>query len=287
MKVDFFIVGAPKSATTSLFNYLSQHEGISMSSIKEPDFFSHLELNKQKLYYKVNPISDIGKYHNLFLKKKKSQLFGEASVSYLFYPKVSERIFSYNPNAKIIIVLRNPVERAVSHYQMDKRLGFIKYDLADVLNDSTIKNHDQYYQQYVQIGFYYHQVKKYIDVFGTENICVLNYDDLKNNNKEFTAKALNFLSLKESQNINFESKYNSAKDFRFKFFNFLYSKTIFRKVIKSIVPKKIISLLEEILFDQKLPNVSANLENQLYDLFKEDVILLEKMLGINLSSWKK
>ena len=51
MKVDFFIVGAPKSATTSLFNYLSQHEGISMSSIKEPDFFSHLELNKQKLYY--------------------------------------------------------------------------------------------------------------------------------------------------------------------------------------------------------------------------------------------
>ena len=179
------------------------------------------------------------------------------------------------------------MERAVSHYQMDKRLGFIKYDLADVLNDSTIKNHDQYYQQYVQIGFYYHQVKKYIDVFGTENICVLNYDDLKNNNKEFTAKALNFLSLKESQNINFESKYNSAKDFRFKFFNFLYSKTIFRKVIKSIVPKKIISLLDEILFDQKLPNIPTNLENQLYDLFKEDVILLEKMLGINLSSWKK
>ena len=63
--------------------------------------------------------------------------------------------------------------------------------------------------------------------------------------------------------------------------------TIFRKVIKSIVPKKIISLLDEILFDQKLPNVPTNLENQLYDLFKEDVILLEKMLGINLSSWKK
>ena len=53
------------------------------------------------------------------------------------------------------------------------------------------------------------------------------------------------------------------------------------------MPKKIISLLDEILFDQKLPNVPTNLENQLYDLFKEDVILLEKMLGINLSSWKK
>jgi hypothetical protein len=287
MKVDFFIVGAPKSATTSLFHYLSQHERISMSSIKEPDFFSHLELNEQKLYYKVNPISDIGKYHNLFLKRKKGQLLGEASVSYLFYPKVSERIFSYNPNAKIIIVLRNPVKRAVSHYQMDKRLGFIKYDLAEVLNDSTIKNHALYYQQYIQIGFYYNQVKKYIDVFGNENICVLNYDDLKKNNKEFISNVLNFLSLKDSQKINFESKYNRSKNFRFKSFSFLYSKTIFRKVIKNIVPNKLISLLDEIFFDQKLQNVSAHLENQLYDLFKQDVILLEKMLEINLSSWKK
>ena len=53
------------------------------------------------------------------------------------------------------------------------------------------------------------------------------------------------------------------------------------------MPKKIISLLDEILFDQKLPNAPVHLKNQLYDLFKEDVILLEKMLGINLSSWKK
>ena len=287
MKVDFFIVGAPKSATTSLFHYLGQHEGISMSTIKEPDFFSHLELNKQKLYYKSKPISDINTYHNLFLTKKKGQLLGEASVSYLFYPKVSERIFSYNPNAKIIIVLRNPVERTVSHHQMDKRLGFIKYNLADVLNDSTIKNHSLYYQQYIQLSYYYQQVKKYIDVFGRENICVLNYDDLKKNNKEFTYKALSFLGLKESKNINFDSKYNRSKSSSFRFFNFLYSKIFIRKVIKIIVPKKIIALVNKILFNQNLPNVSVDVESQLYDFFKEDIVLLEKMLDINLSLWKK
>ena len=287
MKVDFFIVGAPKSATTSLFHYLGQHEGISMSTIKEPDFFSHLELNKQKLYYKSKPISDINTYHNLFLTKKKGQLLGEASVSYLFYPKVSERIFSYNPNAKIIIVLRNPVERTVSHHQMDKRLGFIKYNLADVLNDSTIENHSLYYQQYIQLSYYYQQVKKYIDVFGRENICVLNYDDLKKNNKEFTYKALSFLGLKESKNINFDSKYNRSKSSSFRFFNFLYSKIFIRKVIKIIVPKKIIALVNKILFNQNLPNVSVDVESQLYDFFKEDIVLLEKMLDINLSLWKK
>ena len=287
MKVDFFIVGAPKSATTSLFHYLGQHEGISMSTIKEPDFFSHIELYKQKLYYKSKPVSDINTYHNLFLTKKKSQLLGEASVSYLFYPKVSERIFSYNPNAKIIIILRNPVERTVSYYQMDRRLGFIKDNLADVLNDSTIENHSLYYQQYILLSYYYQQVKKYIDVFGKENICILNYDDLKKNNKDFTSKALSFLGLKVSKNIDFNSKYNRSKSSRFRLFNFLYSKIFIRKVIKSIVPKKIIALVNKILFNQNLPNVPVHVEIQLYDLFKEDIILLEKMLDINLSSWKK
>ena len=258
-----------------------------MSTIKEPDFFSHLELDKQKLYYKSKPVSDINTYNNLFLTKKKSQLLGEASVSYLFYPKVSERIFSYNPNAKIIIVLRNPVERTVSHYQMDKRLGFIKYNLADVLNDSSIENHSLYYQKYIQLSYYYQQVKKYIDVFGKENICILNYDDLKKNNKDFTSKALSFLDLKVSKNIDFDSKYNRSKSSRFKLFNFLYSKIFIRKVIKSIVPKKIIALVNKILFNQNLPNVPVHVEIQLYDLFKEDIILLEKMLEINLSSWKK
>jgi hypothetical protein len=287
MKVDFFIVGAPKSATTSLFHYLGQHEEICMSTVKEPDFFSHKELHKQKLYYKSKPISDINTYHNLFLTKKKSQLLGEASVSYLFYPKVSERIFSYNPNAKIIIILRNPVERTVSHYQMDRRLGFIKDNLADVLNDSTIENHSLYYQQYILLSYYYQQVKNYIDVFGKEKICILNYDDLKKNNKDFTSKVLSFLDLKVSKNINFDSKYNHSKSSRFRLFNFLYSKKFIRKVIKSIVPKKIIASVNEILFDQKLPNLSVDVESQLYDLFKEDIVLLEKMLDINLSSWKK
>jgi hypothetical protein len=58
-------------------------------------------------------------------------------------------------------------------------------------------------------------------------------------------------------------------------------------VIKSIVPKKIIASINELLFDQKLPNISVDVESQLYDLFKEDIVLLEKMLEINLSSWKK
>ena len=90
MKVDFFIVGAPKSATTSLFHYLSQHERISMSSIKEPDFFSHLELNKQKLYYKVNPISVLLNITFYFLRRKRVNYLVR-QVFHIYFIQKSQR----------------------------------------------------------------------------------------------------------------------------------------------------------------------------------------------------
>ena len=76
MQVNFFIVGAPKSGTTSLYNYLNQHHSISMSSIKEPNYFSSSEIIEQKLYYKTKPVSDLKKYHELFDFKNDSCLYG-------------------------------------------------------------------------------------------------------------------------------------------------------------------------------------------------------------------
>ena len=124
MKVDFFIVGAPKAGTTSLHHYLNEHPEIEMSTQKEADFFSDESLQKQGLYYGKNRIDTLEKYHNLFpsIQEKK---YGEASVSYLFYEDVPKKIKEYNSNGKIIIMLRNPVERAFSHYLMDYRLGLI------------------------------------------------------------------------------------------------------------------------------------------------------------------
>ena len=71
MKVDFFIVGAPKSGTTSLYHYLDQHSDINMSIVKEPNYFSAEELKRQDLYYKAKIISVIDEYNNLFERKKK------------------------------------------------------------------------------------------------------------------------------------------------------------------------------------------------------------------------
>ena len=135
MKVNTFIVGAPKTGTTSLYYYLNQHTNVCMSSIKEPNFFSAKEVNS--LFYKSQIVDDINEYHKLFSQNKK-QIIGEASVSYLFFDEVPNRIYKYNPKAKIIILLRNPIERALSHYLMDFRLGFCSENFEDIIAQPEI-----------------------------------------------------------------------------------------------------------------------------------------------------
>lgn len=287
MKVDFFIVGAPKSGTTSLYNYLDQHHSITMSSVKEPNYFSCIEIEDQKLYYKTKQIPTLDKYHALFNFKNGSCLFGEASVSYLYYKDIASRIKNYNEDAKIIIILRDPVERAVSHYNMDKRLGFVKNDLKSILDDISLKNHMLFYQQYIQLGFYYLQVKRYIDVFGKENVCVMKYDELNNDNKEFTNKILNFLDLDVDNNIDFNTPYNSYKSSSNQLVNILYSMSFVRKIISSFSPNSILKVINKSFFNKQETKISEEIEMKLYDLFYEDILLLEQMLGIDLNSWKR
>ena len=287
MKVDFFIVGAPKSGTTSLYNYLDQHHSITMSSVKEPNYFSFTEIEDQKLYYKTKHISTLDKYHSLFNFKNGSCLFGEASVSYLYYKDIASRIKNYNEDAKIIIILRDPVERAVSHYNMDKRLGFVKTDLKSILDDVSLKNHMLFYQQYIQLGFYYLQVKRYIDVFGKENICVMKYDDLNNDNKEFTNKILGFLDLDVDNKIDFDTPYNSYKSSSNQLVNILYSVSFMRKIISLFFPNSMLKAINKFFFNKQETKISEEIEMKLYDLFHEDILLLEQMLEIDLNSWKR
>ena len=117
---NLFIVGAAKSGTTSLHNYLNQHPDVFMCTPKEPHFLINNEIGKDRISIGV---SDKNKYLNLFLKGKKKQYRGESSVMYLMYPdivipKINQQ---YGEDCKIIIMLRNPIERAYSGFQHVKR----------------------------------------------------------------------------------------------------------------------------------------------------------------------
>lgn len=279
MKANTFIVGAPKAGTTSLHYYLSQHEEVCMSSIKEPNFFSFQEVSS--LYYKAPSISNSIKYQHLFEEDKK--IMGEASVSYLFYEGVPQRIYDFNPNAKIIIVLRDPVERAISHFLMDRRLGYCSYSLETILNNK--EKHPLYFQQFLELGLYYNQVKRYLDTFGKEQVHILFYADFKTNLDQQMTSLFQFLNL-QATDIDYAVK-NPFLSSNHRLISYLYKYRWIRKTIKSIVPKQGIKSIKNRFFSSKeKPPFSTSLLNKMKDFYRHDISQLETLLNIDLSLWK-
>ena len=279
MKVNTFIVGAPKTGTTSLYYYLNQHTNVCMSSIKEPNFFSAKEVNS--LFYKSQIIDDINEYHKLFSQNKK-QIIGEASVSYLFFNEVPNRIYKYNPKAKIIILLRNPIERALSHYLMDFRLGFCSENFEDIIAQPEI--FPQYYQQYLELGNYFLQLKRYLNVFNENQLSIVFYDDLKSNSQKVMKHIFSFLEI-EFQDLDYSIQ-NSFLSPSNKFVSELYKFNSLRKIVKSLFPEPFLSLVKSIFFsNNSKPTFSDSIIKQLNAYYKSDIVELEKLLNKDLSKW--
>jgi len=279
MKVNTFIVGAPKAGTTSLHHYLSQHDEACMSTIKEPNRFSSKEVSS--LFYNALCVDDNEAYQNLFSEKK--SIMGEASVSYLFYDKVPSRIKAYNPDAKIIIMLRNPVERAFSHYLMDCRLGFCSLTLEEIL--ANPQKHTAYFQQYLEVGKYYSQVQRYLTTFGDKQVKIILYEDFKNNTQNEMSRLFAFLNI-HSQSIDYSVQNPFLAPSNALIAN-LYKVDWIRKGMKYISPIKLVQSIKARFFSsQSKPELSDETQEKLKAYFKNDVIRLEKLLTIDLSRWK-
>jgi len=289
MKVDFFIVGAPKAGTTSLYHYLNEHPKISMSSVKEPNYFSYEELETQKLYYKSNKINSLDSYHNLFPTRDANLIYGEASVSYLFYKNVAEKIKTYNKNAKIIILLRNPIERAFSHYLMDVRLGLISESFESVVDgfETTSKN-KLYYQQYIELGKYYNQISNYKRLFNDKNILIIDYEDFKNKTSLSVTTVFDFLQIDTSFMPNLDLNHNTFRKPKFTFIEKLYSNHSIRCIINKLISSKFKNYINQIVFDKEdKPILSHDLRVRLKSIFKNDVNKLSDMLNKDFSKWIK
>ena len=284
MRVGIFIVGAPKAGTTSLHYYLNEHPEILMSSLKEPDFFSHQDILEQGLYYENSKINTIQKYHNLFNESHEAKIFGDSSVSYLFYPEVSKRIKEYNSKAKIVIMLRNPTDRAFSHYLMDFRLGLVSERFEDVFH----KKQGLKFQQYFLLGNYYSQVKRYINEFSKENIHLIWYSDFKKDAEKEIKKLFKFIDVNSDYKVNFKTVYNRSFVPKNNIIRIIYSVVWFRKLILFFISPKIVRFFKSILFiKENKPRITAKTRRILAEYYKDDISKLEKLLSTNLSEWKK
>lgn len=257
-----------------------------MSSVKEPNFFSYPELEKQKLYYKDDSVKNEQEYLKLFNHNNaQAKAIGEASVSYLFYSGTAVRIKSFQPEAKIIVMLRNPFDRAWSHYLMDYKLNYVR-DSFDNIATKRVNGHrnNQHFQQYIELGLYHRQLKNYIDVFGKEKLYIGLYDELKNNTQKVYDEICSFLNI-DKKTLPEASAYNSAEMPRNGLIKSLYASDNIRRGLKKMLGGEQSRKIKSLLF--KKPEMQAQEETriQLKNLFAEDLRKTESLTGLNLKAW--
>jgi len=285
-KVNLFIVGAAKAGTTSFHDYLDQHPDVCMSSIKEPNYFSQDQISD--LYYRqASLINDETSYYNLFDKgnsKNTHIVYGESSVSYLSYPEIPKKLYKYNSNARILIFLRNPIERAFSHYLMDYTAGYFDFSFEEILKFK--ESNALVYKQVIELSFYYSQIKEYLETFPKNQVKFIIMEDATKNLNKTIHEIESFLDLKTYNNYDFKVK-NSFKNPPNKFINKIYRSQGFKNIAKRVISKKISDTIKNRLFKTKKPKIDLTSKAYLSQLFLNDVSQLSQLIGIDLNQfWK-
>lgn len=184
---NFLLIGAAKSGTTSLWAYLRQHPEVYLPDTKEPSYFAFdsagpsLEgpaepsLLAEKLYGRV--VTDPRAYLRLFEDAPPGSAIGEASVRYLYYPEAARRIAAAVPDVRLVAVLRNPADRLVSHYEMNRAAGLEPLGLNEALlaEDGRVAAGWGWDWHYVRVGLYAQQVARYLRLFDPAQLLVLEY----------------------------------------------------------------------------------------------------------------
>lgn len=199
-KVDFMIVGTMRGGTTALNHFLSQHPDVCTASPKETHFFEGDENF-------TTGTSTYQRYHRHFSHHAGEKLVGEATPSYMYVPRVPERLQAYNASLKLVFLLRNPAERAYSHYRLRvadnrERRSFeeaLQWESAHLANAG-----DDFYQRswrasssYVSRGFYARQIKNVLRCFPLEQLLFLRTEDLQRRYHETLTKVHVFLGLND------------------------------------------------------------------------------------------
>lgn len=284
---NLFIVGAPKSGTTLLYHFLNNHPEAFMSEPKETNFFSYAPIKKQKLYYEAEKIQTLEQYEQLFSGAKGRKVIGEGSVSYLFYPNVAHDLFQYNPQAHIIVLLRNPVERALSHFLMDSRLGFIQDTAEEIFyKNSKHKNTHLWFQQVFELGLYSTQLKRYFEYFPEKQIHIFFYDEIKKDSNAFFQEVCNKLNLYHVE-FNFSSSNRNAFEApKGKAIASLYKSERLRQLSKFLFPKSLVGKIKETFFTKEKPEFSEHFLKDLDLYYRDSIRELEQMLNRPLDQWK-
>jgi hypothetical protein len=192
-RVDFIIGGTQKGGTSALHAYLKEHPQICMAGRKEVHFF-----DDETVFRSDSP--DYSKFHSAFAPKPHHKLLGEATPIYMYWHDAPRRIWEYNPNMKIILVLRNPIDRAYSHWNMERSRNAEHLPFWDAIQKeqercrSALPYQHRIYS-YIDRGFYLEQLRRIWRYFSKNNVLILKNEYLRSQPDEALGEVTEFLGI--------------------------------------------------------------------------------------------
>jgi hypothetical protein len=243
-KLDFIVAGAQKSGTTALHYFLQKHPHITLGDQQEMHFFDNDEFFSP-------PVPDYELLHRHFPPVASATIAGECTPSYLYYGPAMERIWNYNPQIKLLFLLRNPVERAFAHWNMQRFKGREPLDFLDAVENEKNRVTEASPLQsrrfsYVDRGFYSDQLERVWKFFPKEQLKIIKSEKFRDNNRETLKATFEFLGVKPLR--------------------------IIRSKDRNVVPYERALTVEE--------------RKYLYAIFAAEIVRLERMLGWDCSDWK-
>jgi hypothetical protein len=193
MLVNFVIGGTQKGGTSALDSFLRQHPEICMPETKKELHYFDNEEN-------FSHLPDYNKYHACFRAKPQHRVVGEATPIYMYWTTAPSRIWNYNPQMKWIVVLRNPVQRAFSAWNMERRRGAEPLPFTEAVEQESIRCREALPLQhrifsYVDRGFYAHQVRRLFSIFGKTNCLILLNEELRTDHQTALENVFEFLQV--------------------------------------------------------------------------------------------
>ncbi len=282
---NFIMIGVAKAGTTSFFHYLDQHPQIFMAPIKATNFFGYEDARDWKWADEGDPpllqnfpVKTIEAYEASFAGATDEIAIGEVSPQYFRCPTAAQRIYDCIPDAKLVLSLRNPAERAFSGFIMRTRRG---ESVKGFYEELTLQS------SHVKEGFYYRRLKRYLDIFPKEQIKSYIFEEFKKEPAKTLVDLYSFLGVDTNFAPDTAVKHNPAAIPKVRLLNRLFYNPTLINITKSVVPEGLQEKLKQVqqLNLRTAPKLPADLRSKLLKFYREDILKLEMLLDRDLSIW--
>lgn len=291
------LIGAARSGTTAIARFLEQHPEVFVCDPKEPHF---LALGKSDTEFKgpgdelmMNRVlvRDVDEYSKLFLPDRPCKAIGEGSVSTLYYAQESiPAIKEHASSAKLIAVLRNPIDRAYSSFMYTTSRGFEPLeDFEQALDEEPNRIEQDWHHiwHYTQMGFYTSQLEAFFEQFDRQQIKIVLFDDFQAKPAEVLSDLFQFLGVDSAFQPDVNAEVNRSGVPRNRIIggaiNFVYRQWYLKNMLKAIIPPSMRDSIRNASLSR--PAMSSRAYARLSELYSEEITSLSKLLDRDLTAW--